>query len=47
MPEVVEHERFGKIRVVMIEGEPWFVGKGVAAILDYSNKTNYHVEYLH
>ena len=37
VPEVVEHERFGKIRVVMIESEPWFVGKDVAVALDYSN----------
>ena len=33
---VFQHEAFGSIRTVMIEGEPWFVGKDVAAILGYS-----------
>lgn len=30
-------EQFGKLRVVEVEGEPWFVGKDVAEILGYSN----------
>ncbi|MCR4646678.1 MAG: phage antirepressor KilAC domain-containing protein [Oscillospiraceae bacterium] len=34
---VFQHEAFGSIRTVMIEGEPWFVGKDVAAALGYSN----------
>lgn len=25
-----EHEKFGKVRMVLIDGEPWFVGKDVA-----------------
>ena len=32
------HERFGKIRVVMIDGEPHFVGKDVATALGYANE---------
>ena len=28
---------FGTVRIVMIEGEPWFVGKDVADVLGYSN----------
>lgn len=28
---------FGEIRTIEINGEPWFVGKDVAEILDYSN----------
>ena len=28
-------EQFGKLRVVEVEGEPWFVGKDVAEILGY------------
>ncbi|MBR4320259.1 MAG: phage antirepressor KilAC domain-containing protein [Oscillospiraceae bacterium] len=31
------HESFGKIRTVIISGEPWFIGKDVAEILGYSN----------
>lgn len=31
------HEQFGKIRVVMIKGVPWFVGKDVAKALSYTN----------
>lgn len=34
---VFEHEAFGQIRTVTIDGEPWFVGKDVAAALGYSN----------
>ncbi len=34
---VFENEEFGKIRVIEIDGEPWFVGKDVAAALGYSN----------
>lgn len=32
-----QNPQFGEIRIVSIEGEPWFVGKDVAAILGYSN----------
>lgn len=28
---------FGSVRTVVIDGEPWFVGKDVAEILGYSN----------
>ena len=34
---IFESEEFGKVRVVEIDGEPWFVGKDVATILGYSN----------
>ncbi len=34
------HERFGKIRVVMIDGEPYFVGKDVATVLGYKKPEN-------
>ena len=37
--QVFENEEFGKVRVVMIEGEPWFVGADIANILGYSNPT--------
>ncbi len=35
--QIFEHEKFGRIRTLTIDGEPWFVGKDVAAILGYSN----------
>ena len=35
--KVFENEEFGSVRTVNVDGEPWFVGKDVAAILGYSN----------
>ena len=35
--KIFEHKKFGKIRVVNIEGEPWFVGIDVTCALGYSN----------
>lgn len=35
--KVFEHEKFGKVRTVLIDGEPWFVGKDVALCLAYRN----------
>lgn len=35
--QVFKNAEFGEIRTVTIDGEPWFVGKDVAKILDYSN----------
>lgn len=34
---VFEHEKFGKVKAVVIDGEPWFVAKDVAVILGYNN----------
>ena len=34
---VFKSEQFGEIRTVMVDNEPWFVGKDVAVILGYSN----------
>lgn len=36
---IFENEEFGLVRTVVIDGEPWFVGKDVATALGYS-KTN-------
>ena len=36
----VVHPEFGELRTVDIDGEPWFVGKDVAAALGYSNPSN-------
>lgn len=34
---VFENPEFGHIRILKIQGEPWFVGKDVAAALGYTN----------
>ena len=34
---IFSNEDFGKVRAVMIDGEPWFIGKDVAIALGYSN----------
>ena len=31
------NEEFGNLRTLTIDGEPWFVGKDVAAALRYTN----------
>lgn len=31
------NDEFGKIRVINISNEPWFVGKDIASILGYSD----------
>lgn len=45
--KIFESEQFGKIRTVMRDGEPWFVGRDVAEALGYSNTKdaiNTHVQ---
>jgi prophage antirepressor-like protein len=42
-----QHEEFGSIRTVSIDGEPWFAGKDVAEALGYTNGSrdiNRHVD---
>lgn len=34
---IFKNEEFGEVRTVMIDGEPWFVGKDVAVALGYTN----------
>ena len=44
---VFTNDEFGKVRTVMIDGEPWFVGKDVTDILGYQNGSrdvNNHVD---
>ncbi len=38
--QVFTNEQFGKIRTVMIDGEPWFVAKDAALALGYSKPLN-------
>ena len=35
--QIFKNEEFGEVRTLVIEEEPWFVGKDVAEILGYSN----------
>ena len=35
--QIFEHNDFGRIRTVIIDGEPWFVAKDVSDALGYSN----------
>lgn len=45
--EIFRNEEFGEIRTVIIDGEPWFVGKDIATALGYSNASkalNDHVD---
>ena len=35
--QVFENSEFGNVRTVVIDGQPWFVGKDVATSLGYSN----------
>ena len=35
--KIFENEKFGKIRTIIIDGEPWIVGKDVATALGYSD----------
>ena len=37
MPQVFEHEEFGKVRVVMKDGEPWFVAADVCRVLELAD----------
>lgn len=45
--EILKNEEFGQVRTVLIENEPWFVGKDVTEILGYQNGSrdiNRHVD---
>lgn len=35
--KIFENSEFGKVRTVLVDGEPFFVGKDVAEVLEYSN----------
>lgn len=44
--EIFSSDDFGEIRVVEIQGEPWFVGKNVAEILGYERYTKAVVDHV-
>ena len=35
--QIFRNDRFGEVRTMVINGEPWFVGKDVAEVLGYQN----------
>lgn len=35
--EIFRNREFGEIRTVTVDGEPWFVGKDIAEIMQYTN----------
>lgn len=35
--QIVENAKFGKVRLQMIENSPWFCGKDVCEVLEYTN----------
>lgn len=35
--QIFKNESFGEVRTMIIDNEPWFVGKDVAEVLGYSN----------
>ena len=44
--QIFENAEFGKVRTVVINDEPWFVGKDIAVALGYSNPSNAVVKHI-
>ncbi len=38
--QIFNNPEFGKVRTIVIDGEPWFVGKDVAMALGYEKPRN-------
>ncbi len=38
--QIFKNEQFGQLRVVEVNGEPWFVAKDVCQVLDIKNTTD-------
>lgn len=38
--QLFQNEQFGAVRTILIDGEPWFVGRDIALILGYSKPQN-------
>lgn len=38
--KIFNNEEFGEVRTVIIDNEPWFVGKDVAIALGYKNTSD-------
>lgn len=35
--QIFNNEEFGEVRSLIIDNEPWFIGKDVATVLGYTN----------
>ena len=46
VPSIFEHEEFGKVRVLLIDGEPWFVGRDVCNALGYANSRKALIDHV-
>ncbi len=44
--KIFHNPEFGKIRIVEVNNEPWFVGKDVAKILGYSNSRKALIDHI-
>jgi anti-repressor protein len=44
--QIFNNDEFGNVRVVQIEGEPWFVGKDVAGCLGYANSRKALIDHV-
>lgn len=44
--EIFKNEEFGEIRTVVINNEPWFVGKDIAFVLGYSNSRKAIIDHV-
>ena len=44
--QVFNNPDFGTVRTVLINGEPWFVGKDVAAALGYKNTKDALIKHI-
>ena len=42
-----KHEEFGEVRTLVIDGEPWFVGRDIAEVLGYGNGNNNSKAFAH
>jgi Prophage antirepressor len=44
--QIFENTEFGKIRVITIDGQPWFVGKDITDILGYTNSRKALIDHV-
>ena len=38
--QIFQNEEFGRVRTLLIENEPWFVGRDIASALGYAKPEN-------
>jgi anti-repressor protein len=44
--QIFKNEQFGEIRAILINNEPWFVGKDVTEILGYTNSSKALIDHV-